>query len=84
MGQQHLEPGIFDMTAQRHRSAAIMLRSRYRRVISGQADPERSPYWGHEIWPVLAAEHERRAQKIDLSLANTSELEAVVDSVLPG
>lgn len=71
------------MTAQRHRSAAVMLRSRYSQVVRGQGNPSQTPHWGYEIWPSLAAEHDRRAQKIELSLARTSELEALVEAAFP-
>lgn len=70
------------MTAQRHRAAAIMLRSRYKTVVSGLVDPVRTPYWGYEIWPALARVHDQLAEKIDLSLAKTAEIEAIIDSSL--
>lgn len=71
------------MTASRHRSAAITLQTRYRLASSGQMDPVTSPHWGYEIWPALAAEHLRRSQKIDFSLARTAEVEAVVEAAFP-
>ena len=37
--------------------------------------------WGYEIWPALATEHDRRAAQIDLALATTAEMTAVVDAI---
>lgn len=67
------------MTAQRHRAAAIMLRSRHRLVAKGGVALDTSPMWGWEIWPALAAEHDRRAARIEMELASTAELSAIPD-----
>jgi hypothetical protein len=67
------------MTAQRHRAAAIMLRSRYRLVSSGKVALDTSPMWGWEIWPVLAADHDRRAARIEMELAATAKLPAIAE-----
>lgn len=53
------------MTAARHRAAAIMLRSRYRLVSTGKATQDTTLNWGWVIWPALAVEHDRRAQKLE-------------------
>ena len=68
------------MTAARHRAAATAIRARYRTARKGLM-PSSVGSWGYEIWPALAAEHDRRAAQIDLALATTAEMTAVVDAI---
>ena len=68
------------MTAARHRAAATALRTKYQAARRGMMPPIVGS-WGYEIWPALAAEHDRRAAQIDLSLATTAEMTAIVDDL---
>jgi len=68
------------VTAARHRAAATALRTKYQAARRGMM-PSSVGSWGYEIWPALAAEHDRRAAQIDLALATTAEMTAIVDAI---